>query len=223
LRHCHGVILFGKAPMANYLSAISDFVGAYPNFAFVAVFLLAMSEAVPVIGTVVPGSTLILAISTLATHVAVSPWPLVLAAVIGAIIGDGLSFWLGQRYQRGILLAWPLHDYPQFIVRSEAFIAKHGVASVFLARFTAVVRAFVPLIAGILKMPSRQFYAANILSALVWAPMHVLPGVLLALAMNVWVASTSHLGVGVMAGIIVVSVVWALLRPWLQGRFVTRS
>jgi hypothetical protein len=78
LRHCHGVILFGKAPMANYLSAIIDFVGAYPNFAFVAVFLLAMSEGIPVIGTVVPGSTLILAISTLATHGAASPWPLYL-------------------------------------------------------------------------------------------------------------------------------------------------
>jgi hypothetical protein len=52
--------------------------------------------------------------------------------------------------------------------------------------------------------------------------MHVLPGVLLALAMNVWITSTSHLGVAVMAGIIVVSVVWALLRPWLHGRFVAR-
>ena len=217
LRHCYGIILFGKAPMANYFPAIIDFIGAYPNFAFVAVFLLAMSEAIPVIGTVVPGSTLILAISTLATHAAASPWPLVLAAVIGAIIGDGLSFWLGQRYQRGILLAWPLHDYPQFIVRSEAFIAKHGVASVFLARFTAVVRAFVPLVAGILKMPSRQFYAANILSAFVWAPMHVLPGVLLALAMNVRVASTSHLGVALLVGMILVLAVWALLRSRLHS------
>ena len=65
MRHCHGVILFGKAPMSSFLYAIIDFVGAYPNFAFVAVFLLAMSEAIPVIGTVVPGSTLILAISTI--------------------------------------------------------------------------------------------------------------------------------------------------------------
>jgi membrane protein DedA with SNARE-associated domain len=212
-----------KAPMTDYFFAIIDFVGAYPNFAFVTVFLLAMSEAIPVIGTVVPGSTLILAISTLATRAAVSPWPLVLAAVIGAVIGDGLSFWLGQRYHRGILLAWPLYNYPQFIVRSEAFIAKHGVASVFLARFTAVVRAFVPLVAGILKMSSRQFYAANILSALVWAPMHVLPGVLLASSMNVWVTSTSHLGFAVIVGMILVSAVWALLRSWLHGGFVARS
>ena len=42
-------------------------MGAHPQLSFLAVFLLALSEAVPVIGTVVPGSTLILAISALAT------------------------------------------------------------------------------------------------------------------------------------------------------------
>ena len=38
---------------------------------------------------------------------------------------------------------------------------RFGAASVFLARFTAVVRAFVPLLAGILRMSSRQFYVAK--------------------------------------------------------------
>ena len=33
-----------------------------------------------------------------------------------------------------------------------------------------------------MRMSSRQFYVANILSALVWAPMHVFPGVVLGLA-----------------------------------------
>jgi membrane protein DedA with SNARE-associated domain len=114
----------------------------------------------------------------------VNPWLLLVAAIGGAIAGDGLSFWLGQRYHQEILLGWPLNRYPQFIGRSEAFINRYGVASVFLARFTAVVRAFVPLVAGILGMPPRQFYAANVLSALAWAPAHVFPGVLLALAIG---------------------------------------
>ena len=80
--------------MADYFSGIVDFVGAHPNYAFVAVLLLALSEAIPVVGTVVPGSTLILAISALATGAAVSSWLLLLAAVVGAVAGDGLSFWL---------------------------------------------------------------------------------------------------------------------------------
>jgi membrane protein DedA with SNARE-associated domain len=65
----------------------------------------------------------------------------------GAIAGDGLSFWLGHRYRREILRGWPLNRFPRFVERSAQFIRSHGVASVFLARFTAVVRAFVALVA----------------------------------------------------------------------------
>jgi membrane protein DedA with SNARE-associated domain len=170
--------------MTSYFVEIVDFVAAHPHYALTAIFFLALSEAIPVIGTVVPGSTLIIGISAVATGADVNPWLLLIAATVGAICGDGLSFWLGQRYHREILLAWPLNRYPQFIYRSETFINGYGAASVFLARFIAVVRAFVPLVAGILGMSPRQFYAANILSALAWAPAHVFPGVLLGMAIN---------------------------------------
>jgi membrane protein DedA with SNARE-associated domain len=134
--------------MTFYFRGLIDFVGSHPHFAFIAVFLLALSEAIPVIGTVVPGSTLILGISALATTADVKPWPLLVAAVVGAITGDGLSFWLGHQYHREILQGWPLNRFPGAIHRSAQFISRYGVASVFLARFTAVVRAFVPLLAG---------------------------------------------------------------------------
>ncbi len=208
--------------MAAYFSGVVGFVGDHPSFAFTVVFLLALSEAVPVVGTLVPGSTLVLAISALATGAEVSPWLLLVAAVAGAIAGDGLSFWVGKRYHREILLAWPLNRYPQLIMRSEAFINKYGVASVFLARFTAVVRAFVPLIAGILRMSPRQFYAANILSALAWGPAHVFPGVLLALAIRFAGASPGELAVGVIGALVLLWAGWGLLR-WLgRDRCVAR-
>jgi membrane protein DedA with SNARE-associated domain len=201
--------------MTSYFSGF-DFVGTHPHYALTAVFLLALSEAIPVIGTVVPGSTLIVGISALAAGANVNPW-LLIAATVGAIAGDGLSFWLGQRYHREILLGWPLNRYPRFIDRSEAFINRYGVASVFLARFTAVVRAFVPLVAGILRMPPRQFYAANILSALTWAPAHVFPGVLLAMAITLAGASAEQLTLLIIAGLIVISAVcWFLPRASVE-------
>ena len=58
--------------MADFDHVI-HYVGLYPCFAFLAVLLLALSEAIPVIGTVVPGSTLILAISALATTADINP------------------------------------------------------------------------------------------------------------------------------------------------------
>ena|SRR5438105_2023982 len=40
--------------MTLYFERLVDFVGAHPQLSFLAVFLLSLSEAVPVIGTVVP-------------------------------------------------------------------------------------------------------------------------------------------------------------------------
>jgi membrane protein DedA with SNARE-associated domain len=201
----------GQIGSMSHLSGLIYLVGSYPQFAFVAVLLLALSEAVPVIGTVVPGSTLILAISALATAANVKPWLLLVAAVVGAIAGDGLSFWLGYRYRREIL-RWPLNRFPRLITRSARFIRRHGVASVFLARFLAVVRAFVPLVAGILRMPSRHFYAANVLSALVWAPIHVYPGVLAGMAISVAGPHGTDIGLLVVAALVLASIAWYLLQ-----------
>src|SRR3984957_5040903 len=117
--------------MTAYLSALTDFISMHPRYAAWAVFLLAFSEAIPIIGTMVPGSTLIVAISALAIGADISPWLLLAAATLGPIVGDGTSFWLGQRCHRQMLDRWPLNRFPRFIARSEAFFARYGAASVF--------------------------------------------------------------------------------------------
>jgi membrane protein DedA with SNARE-associated domain len=198
--------------MSSYLEGLVDFVGAHPQWSFLAVFLLALSEAVPVIGTVVPGSTLILAISALATAAGITPWGLLVAAVIGAIVGDGFSFWLGHRYHRQILRGWPLNRFPWLVERSSLLIRKYGIVSVFLARFTAVVRAFVPLLAGILKMSTRHFYVANILSAVVWAPIHVFPGVLIGLAIAFGGTRAPELSLAATGALILTWIIWSLVK-----------
>jgi membrane-associated protein len=58
--------------MSSYLSGFIDYVGAYPQYAIIAVFLLAWSEAIPIVGTIAPGSTLIIGMSALATGADVS-------------------------------------------------------------------------------------------------------------------------------------------------------
>ena len=197
--------------MTPYFERLVDFVGAHPQLSLLAVFLLALSEAIPVVGTVVPGSTLILAISALATTAGITPWALLVAAVLGAIGGDGFSFWLGHRYHRQILSGWPLNRFPWLIERSARLIRKYGITSVFLARFTAVVRAFVPLLAGILRMSSLHFYVANVLSALVWAPMHVFPGVLLGLAVAFGGTHAPQLTLAALGGLILAWIAWSTI------------
>jgi len=203
---------------SDYYAALTGFVSAHAHYAYGIIFLLAFSEAVPVVGTFVPGSTLVFAVSALATNAGAKPWLLLVGATLGAIAGDGISFWLGQRFSREILNAWPLVKYPHFVVQSEKFIARYGAAGVFLARFTAVVRAFVPLVAGILQMPPRRFYAANILSAAAWAPAHVFPGVVLALAVGVTDAFSGQRLLIVITGLIAATLVVLAARWWPRAK-----
>src|SRR4029453_10569496 len=204
--------------MTLYFSALVDFVHAHSQYTHIAIFLLALSEAIPVVGTVVPGSTLIIGISALATSANANPWLLVIAATAGAIVGDGLSFWLGQRYHREILNSWPLDKYPHLIARSERFVTQYGAASVFLARFGPIVRAFVPLVSGILRMSPLQFYAANILSALAWAPAHIFPGVLLSVALQLTIPSAEQRTILVIAGLIVATFIIFATRAFLKRK-----
>jgi len=155
-----------------------DFVAAHRQWAYGLVILIAFSESLPVIGAVIPGSTAIIGISALVPSGAVDLMPLLLAAIAGAISGDGFAFWLGYRYREQIIRMWPFSRHPEIMAKGTEFFDQHGAKSVLLARFTPPVRPFVPLVAGILHMPMLRFYVANALSALAWAPAHVLPGVL---------------------------------------------
>jgi membrane-associated protein len=141
-------------------------------------FLAALLEAVPVVGSVIPGSTIILALSGLVPGGELHLVPVLAAAVAGAVLGDGTAFWIGHRSQREILTAWPMTNYPRLVAQSEAFFQRWGALAVFFARFLAPIRAFVPITAGALDMAPSRFYAINIPAIVLWALAHVLPGVL---------------------------------------------
>lgn len=202
--------------MTSVFSAATEFIAAHAHPAYAAVFLLALSESIPVIGVVVPGSAIILAISALVPSGVVALWPLMIAAALGAVVGDGLSYWLGHRYHRETLTLWPLNRYPELIARSEVFFARHGDKSVFLARFTPGVRAFVPLLAGMLRMPPRRFHVANITSALAWAPSHTVPGVLVGAAFGLVGAAAKPLAILLVILVVAVWVVTHAVRHALR-------
>ena len=107
-------------------------------------------------GSVIPGSTVILALSALVPGGELRFEGVLAAAIAGALIGDGTAFWLGHRSQREILAAWPLSNHPKLIEESEAFFHRWGVLAVFFARFVPPIRAFVPITAGSLGMPWKK-------------------------------------------------------------------
>jgi membrane-associated protein len=181
--------------VAALLDSFITFVSAHAWLAYLTLFLAALLEAVPVVGSVIPGSTIILALSALVPGGELKlPWVL-LAAMSGALIGDGSAFWIGHRSQRAILSAWPMSNYPRVIAQSEAFFHRWGTLAVFFARFVPPIRAFVPVTAGALDMSPARFYPVNFAAILLWAPVHVLPGVLAVSVLHRYGGFAPHSGI----------------------------
>jgi membrane protein DedA with SNARE-associated domain len=180
--------------VASYIDPLIAFVSDHALLAYLTLFLAALLEAVPIVGSVIPGSTIILALSALIPGGELRLQWVLVAATAGAVLGDGSAFWIGHRSQREILDSWPLSRYPGVIARSETFFNRWGALAVFFARFVPPIRAFVPLTAGALGMPPARFYAVNIPAILLWAPLHVLPGVLAVSALHEYAGLPRHAG-----------------------------
>jgi undecaprenyl-diphosphatase len=59
----------------------------------------------------------------------------------------------------------------------EAFFYRHGGKSVLFGRFVGPVRPVIPVVAGMLGMGPAHFAVLNVLSAIGWALVYILPGV----------------------------------------------
>ncbi len=103
-------------------------------------------------------------------------WSTLVWAVGGAVVGDGLSYLIGHRFKDRLLRLRFVRARPELIARGKTFFQRHGGKSILLARFVGPVRPLVPVVAGMLGMPPGRFYLNNVLSALLWAPAYLIPG-----------------------------------------------
>lgn len=197
------------------IQSIVGFAGANPWVVAAIIFAAAFSEAIVVIGALVPGTAMIIAFAAAAGAGHHPVWPILLAATLGAIASDGVSFWLGHRYKAHIVEHWPFTRHPDLLARGDAFFERHGGKSVLLARFLPGVRAVVPVSAGISGMPVGRFYLANVTSALLWSAFHILPSALLGASLAVLGAASGRARLALAALIVTIFVaLWLARFAW---------
>ena len=170
--------------MTEYFQQLLEWIQLNPEYAGLIIFSMALAESLAIIGVVIPGVVILFGAGTLIGAGIIDFWSSCLWAVAGAIIGDGLSYWLGHHFEY-ITDRWKwARLHPDVMQKGFSFFEKYGDLSVALGRFFGPIRAVVPLLAGLMRMPPKRFYIANILSALVWAPAYLLPGMLVGAAMG---------------------------------------
>jgi len=130
---------------------------------------LAFAEAALLVGFVLPGETAVLLGGVLAFQHQVT-LPLIAAvAVVAAISGDSVGYEVGRHFGTRLLKTRLFAKHQQGLEKGQQALRDNGGRAVFLARFTAFLRAVMPGLAGTARMPYRRFLAFNAAGGLVWA------------------------------------------------------
>ena len=131
-------------------------------------FLIAFSESLPMIGLLMPGSTLVVLAGFLAFSGKGALPELMLFSACGALLGDLLSYWLGKHPGGRLLNLSIFRKHHKLIRQAERFLSIHGGKSIFFARFLGPIRGITPFIAGLTNMPGAAFFRYSVISAILW-------------------------------------------------------
>lgn len=183
--------------MEQLVPDVLAYIRAHPDMAAVVIGFTAFAESFAFISFFFPGFAIMVAAGALVQAGVVDPVSAASAGALGAVLGDAVSYWIGIKFGHVLPRSWPFRRHPDALKRGEAFFQRWGWPSVFVGRFFGPLRAFVPLTAGICRMPVLPFMFGNITSAIVWAPALLAIGYFgTAIALNGWSIEQKALVVG---------------------------
>jgi membrane-associated protein len=131
-----------------------------------------------------------------------------------AIFGDAISYTIGSRMGPA-LFSKPESRFfkPQHMKAAHDFYERHGGKAIILARFMPVVRTFVPVVAGIGKMPYKRFASFNVVGGAAWVLSMTVGGYFL----GQFEVVKKHIEL-IVIGIVVLSVLPAVFA-WAKQKF----
>jgi membrane protein DedA with SNARE-associated domain len=179
-----------------------------PVLAYLIIAGLVFGEAAFFIGFVLPGETAVLLGGFLASTGHLNLVALCAIVFVSAVVGDTVGYEVGRVLGPRVLRVRFVANHSARLERAERQLRERGGPAVFLGRFAAFLRAVMPGLAGLSRMPYPKFLVWNALGGLVWGVGFCLAGYF-AGASYERVASVIGRGTAIVVGILVVGgLVW---------------
>lgn len=118
-----------------------------------------------------PGDTLLFTAGVFTANGTI-PMPIAAVAAItgaAALLGPQSGYWIGRGVGPKIFRRPDSRIFKQaHIDRTHAFFDRYGGRAIVLGQFVPFVRTYIPVAAGVGKMPYRRFALFNVIGAAVW-------------------------------------------------------
>jgi len=165
------------------------------------------------LGVIFPGEIAILVAGAAAQVGTLSLWAVIPISVAGAVVGDAVGFGFGRRYGERLLRRLPERLVkPEAVRATNELLRRRGPIVVLIGRMTALLRAFVPGLAGMSGLSWWRFLPYNLLGGLIWATTVAILGYLAGASLVVVQEQ-----LGMVSNVVLGVVAAAALAMWLRS------
>lgn len=149
------------------LQVLSGFFHAY---GYLVIFVGTFLENTLFVGLVVPGEVIILLGAFFASQGRFGIVPVGLLAFVGSLLASNVAYFLGRKGGRPFIERFgaKLFISKRRIEAAERYFDEHGAKTVFISRFTAGIKNFVPALAGASRMNYGVFLGYSTLGLTIW-------------------------------------------------------
>jgi membrane-associated protein len=147
-------------------------IASFGSFMVWGVALVLVIETGTIIASFLPGDSLLFVLGISLAASGAVPLPFALAVVaVAAVLGSQIGYWVGARLGAALFKrqrkTWFYND--EVVARTHEFFEKYGSRALVMARFIPVLRALVPMLAGVSRMEVRRFAIFNAIGGVLWA------------------------------------------------------
>lgn len=171
------------------------------------------------VGLFVPGETILLTSSFIASMGILNIYILIPVVILAAFLGDNLAYFLGRKGGRPVLVKYG----PKFKIsekqlkKAEDFYEKHGAKTILIGRWTAFLRTFTAFLAGVNKMNYPKFFLFNAIGAITWGLGNCLFGYFFGKNIDLILSIIHKIGWATLGVVIVIILIWYVWRRWLRN------
>lgn len=144
--------------------------------------LIVFCETGVFFGFFLPGDSLLFTAGLLTNHkiIDVPVWELILLVIIAAVAGSTVGYMSG-RWAHGYLSKRKENFFykKEYMDMTRALYKKYGAMAFIIGRFLPVVRTFVTIMSGMVRIDFKIFFIFNVLGVAIWVIAMVMTGFML--------------------------------------------
>ena len=176
----------------NHLFDITYLINTY---GYLGIFIIIFLESG--IFFALPGDSLLFTAGLLASVFGLKLPLLIFVIFLGTFLGGIAGYEIGIYLEKLRKFSFFRKILKQeYLDKAHKFFNKHGKSAIVFSRFVPIIRTFVPVVAGIIRMPYNFFIKYSLISSLLWSTIVTLLGYFLGRAFPIikdylWVIAIS--------------------------------